>query len=83
MYGASVRHISPLCSWSEFTPAHEDMSPEQLSSQASGFLFDFLPEYLGTGPIEAECGVVLTLWYFLSLWSALTPSLLTLLKMRT
>lgn len=38
----------PLCSWVEFTPAHEVMCPEQLSCQASGFLFYFLPEYLGT-----------------------------------
>lgn len=42
------------------------MSPEQLSSQGSGFLLDYLSEYLGAGLIEAECGVVLTLWCLLS-----------------
>lgn len=42
------------------------MSPELLSSQGSGFLLDYLSEYLGAGLIEAECGVVLTLWCLLS-----------------
>lgn len=38
-----------LCSWIDFAPAHEAMSPEQLGHQAFGVsvLFYFLPENLG------------------------------------